>query len=51
MTHEEELIKIRMRMAEWRATLAREEVAAKKVEATNAREAVARKEEIDVAIS
>jgi hypothetical protein len=51
LRHEEELIKIRVRVAEWRTTLAREEAAAKKVEATAAREAAAHQEEIDAVVS
>jgi hypothetical protein len=51
LRREEELIKIWVKVAERRATLAREEAAAKKAEATAAREAVAREQEIDVTVS
>jgi hypothetical protein len=49
LRREEELMKIRVKVAERKALLAKQEVARKKAEATAAREAVAREEEIQAA--
>jgi hypothetical protein len=51
LRRKEELLKIRVRVAEREATLAREEAARKKAEATAARERAGREEEIDAAVS
>ena len=51
MRHEEELIKIRLRVAERRAALVHDEAARTKAEATKTRKHVAREEEIQVALS
>jgi hypothetical protein len=51
LRRQEELIKIRVRVVEQRAALAREEVATKKAEATATREAATREEELHAAVS
>jgi hypothetical protein len=51
LRHEEELIKIRLRVAERKAALAREEAARKKAEGIAAREHAAHEEEIQAALS